>query len=223
MIKNTTLGLILGLSGYLIFVLLDSLIKKYLVINYPVFEINFFISLFTLIPIFIILLFLKKWHVLINNKIHIQLFRGCLGMICGALIINSFKNHTLSEIYPILFSMPFILTIFSYFFLREHVGIRRWMAVIIGFLGVLIVARPGTIHFSWSLFGLFISAIILATNIIIIRKLAKSQSAIAFTFYGSISGIILSGFITRNNFIVPNTLDLYIFIVAFQFYFTCIQ
>ena len=215
--KNTnlnTLGIILGFSGYLIFVLLDSIIKKYLVFSYPVFEINFFISMFTLIPIIITLFFFNSWHVLLNSKIHIQLLRGCLGLLSGALIINSFKQHALSEIYPILFSTPLILTIFSYFFLREKVGIKRWSAVLIGFIGVLIVSRPGTIHFTWALFGLFISAIIFATNIIIIRSLAKSQSAIAFTFYGSIAGLILSAIITSRNFIYPTNNDLFIFLIC---------
>ncbi len=97
--KNlNTLGIILGFSGYLIFVLLDTLIKKYLIPVYPVFEINFFVSLFMLIPILITLSFFNSWHVLINNKIHIQLFRGSLGILSGALIINSFKQHYFSEI-----------------------------------------------------------------------------------------------------------------------------
>ena len=212
--NSNTLGIILGFSGYLIFVLLDSIIKKYLVISYPVIEINFFISLFTLIPITLTIYFLKSWYVLINNKIYIQLLRGCLGLLCGALIINSFKNHSFSEIYPILFSAPLILTIFSYFFLKEKIGIKRWSAVLVGFLGVLIVSRPGTIHFTWSLFGLFIAAIILATNIIIIRSLAKSQSALAFSFYGSIAGILLSCILTSQNFILPTNHDFFIFLIC---------
>lgn len=209
-----TLGIILGFAGYLTFVLLDTIIKKYLVFSYPVFEINFFISFFTLIPIILTIFFLKNWHVLFNNKIHIQLLRGCLGLLCGALIINSFKLHKFSEIYPILFSAPLILTIFSYFILKEKVGIRRWIAVLIGFAGVLIVSRPGTIHFTWSLFGLFIAAIILATNIVIIRSLAKSQSAIAFSFYGSIAGLFLSSILTTQNFIFPTNIDLFIFLIC---------
>ena len=56
-INNNSLGIILGFAGYLTFVLLDTLIKKYLVSFYPVFEINFFISLFTLIPIILTLFF----------------------------------------------------------------------------------------------------------------------------------------------------------------------
>ena len=76
------------------------------------------------------------------------------------------------------------------------------------------MSRPGTIHFTWSLFGLFLAAIILATNIVIIRSLAKSQSAIAFSFYGSIAGLILSSILTRNNFIYPTNGDLIIFTIC---------
>ena len=190
---NKFLGIFLGFAGYTIFVFLDSIIKKYLIQHYPVLEINFYICLFSLIPISIALQFISGWHVLINNKVHIQLFRGFLGLICAAIIINSFKNHAFSEIYPILFSAPLILTIFSYFILKEKVGPRRIIAVLIGFVGVLIVSRPGTVHFTFSLFLLFIGAIILAVNVLLIRMYANNQSSIAFAFYGFLAGLVLSG------------------------------
>ena len=86
--RSKFIGFVLGISGYSIFVFLDSLIKKYLVDFYPVFQINFLISFFTLVPIIIALVFLKSWNLILNNKVHIQLLRGMLGMLCGALIIN---------------------------------------------------------------------------------------------------------------------------------------
>jgi len=207
-------GFFLGFSGYIIFVLLDSIIKKYLIYKYPVLEINFFICLFSFLPIIVTLTFFGGWSSLLNNKIHIQLFRGILGLTCGALIINSFKNHAFSEIYPILFSAPLILTIFSFFILKEKVGAKRWAAVIIGFIGVLIVSRPGTVHFTLALFGLFIAAIILAINVIIIRKFATSQSSIAFAFYGFLSGLIISGIIISQNYVPVDQSDYFTLVVC---------
>ena len=203
--KSSSFGLLLGFSGYTLFVLLDSIIKKNLVNQYPLFEITFYICLFSFIPILITLTFVGNWKGLINNKVHIQLLRGLLAIICGALIINSFKHHALIEIYPILFSTPLILTLLSYFVLKEKVGISRWLAVILGFVGVLIVSRPGTIHFTLALLGLFLAALILAINVLIIRLLANSQSSIAFAFYGSVAGLVLSGMICYSNY-VPITL-----------------
>ncbi len=212
--NNNALGLILGFSGFTIFVLLDSIIKLNLVNKYPVLEINFFICLFAFIPIIAALTIVGNWNTLINNIIHIQLLRGVLGLICGALIVNSFKRHALIEIYPILFSTPLILTILSHFVLKEKVGIRRWSAVLIGFAGVLIVSRPGTIHFTLPLFGLFFAAIILALNVLIIRRLADTQSSIAFAFYGTVVGLVISGMFSFQNFVSVPLEDLIIFVVC---------
>jgi drug/metabolite transporter (DMT)-like permease len=212
--NSNTFGLILGFSGYTIFVLLDSIIKLNLVNKYPVLEINFLICLFAFIPVLAALAIVGNWNTLINNKIHIQLLRGVLGLICGALIVNSFKRHALIEIYPILFSTPLILTILSHFVLKEKVGIRRWSAVLIGFAGVLIVSRPGTIHFTLPLFGLFFAAIILALNVLIIRRLADTQSSIAFAFYGTVGGLVISGMFSFQNFVSVPLEDLIIFVVC---------
>ena len=212
--NNNFFGFALGFSGYTIVVLVDSIIKLNLVNKYPVLEINFLICLFAFIPVIAALAIVGNWNTLINNKIHIQLLRGLLAVICAALIINSFKRHALIEIYPILFSTPLILTILSHFILKEKVGIRRWLAVLIGFAGVLIVSRPGTIHFTLPLFGLFFAAIILALNVLIIRSLANTQSSIAFAFYGTLVGLVISGMFSFQNFVSVPLEDVIIFIVC---------
>ena len=212
--KDKFLGIFLGFAGYTIFVFLDSIIKKYLVQDYPVLEINFYICLFSLIPISIALQFVTGWGVLINNKVHIQLFRGFLGLICAAIIINSFKEQAFSEIYPILFSAPLILTLLSYFVLKEKVGPRRIIAVLVGFIGVLIVSRPGTIHFTFSLFLLFIGAIILAVNVLLIRMYANNQSSVAFAFYGFVTGLVLSAVFAYNTYVPLIGNDIYIFLAC---------
>ena len=86
-------GICLGFAGYIIFVLLDSIIKKYLVQDYPVLEINFFICLFSLIPISFALHFISGWKVLINNKVHIQLLRDHLFQRVNFSLIYGIQNH----------------------------------------------------------------------------------------------------------------------------------
>ena len=212
--NNNSFGLLLGISGYSLFVFLDTIIKKYLVQQYPIFEITFFICLFSFIPILITLTAVGNWNGLINNKIHIQLLRGILAIICGSLIINSFRYHALFEIYPVLFATPLILTSLSYFFLKEKISKLRWSVVLIGFIGVLIVSRPGTFHFTLAIMGLFIGAFILAINVLIIRFLANSQSSIAFAFYGSVAGLFVSGIISYFNYVPVTLTDLLILILC---------
>lgn len=212
--NNNFFGLLLGISGYSLFVFLDTIIKKYLVQQYPIFEITFFICLFSFIPILTTLTVVGNWNGLVNNKIHIQILRGVLAIICGSLIINSFRYHALFEIYPVLFATPLILTTLSYFFLKEKVSILRWSVVLIGFIGVLIVSRPGTFHFTLAIMGLFIGAFILAINVLIIRFFANSQSSIAFAFYGSVAGLFVSGIISYFNYVPVTLADLLILILC---------
>ena len=212
--NNNFFGLLLGISGYSLFVFLDTIIKKYLVQQYPIFEITFFICLFSFIPILTTITVVGNWNRLVNNKIHIQILRGILAIICGSLIINSFRYHALFEIYPVLFATPLILTSLSYFFLKEKVSILRWSVVLVGFIGVLIVSRPGTFHFTLAIMGLFIGAFILAINVLIIRFLANSQSSIAFAFYGSVAGLFVSGIISYFNYVPVTLADLLILILC---------
>ena len=212
--NNNPFGLLLGISGYSLFVFLDTIIKKYLVQQYPIFEITFFICLFSFIPILTTLAVVGNWNKLVNNKIHIQILRGILAIICGSLIINSFRYHALFEIYPVLFATPLILTVLSYFVLKEKVSILRWSVVLIGFIGVLTVSRPGTFHFTLAIMGLFIGSFILAINVLIIRFLANSQSSIAFAFYGSVAGLFVSGIISYFNYVPVTLADLFILILC---------
>ena len=212
--KNNFFGLLIGLSGYILVVFVDTIIKLNVVEKYPVIQISFFICIGAFIPILITLIIFRNWSSLLNNKIHIQLLHGALGIVYGTLIINSLKKHSLIEIYPILFSSPLILIILSYYVLKEKVGIRRCLAVLIGFIGVIIVSRPGTIHFTIPLFGLFIAAIIHSFRVLLIRQSGNTQSSVAFTFYGCVSGLIISGFISYPNFIIVQKIDLVVLLMC---------
>ncbi len=211
---NVLGGVSIGFLGYTLFVVLDTIIKKYLANDYSVFQINFFICLFSFIPTIITIHFLHAWKTLKNDLILIQLLRGIFGLISGAFVVNSFRSLALNEIYPIMFSAPLFLIILSHFFLGEKVGIRRWSAVLIGFIGVLIVSRPGTIHFTMSYLGLFVSAFLIAINIALVRKFSKNHSSISFTFYAFLSAAIINGLLAMNNYTIMTFNDTMILILC---------
>ena len=211
---NVLGGVSIGFLGYTLFVVLDTIIKKYLANDYSVFQINFFICLFSFIPTIITIHFLHAWKTLKNDLILIQLLRGIFGLISGAFVVNSFRSHALNEIYPIMFSAPLFLIILSHFFLGEKVGIRRWSAVLIGFIGVLIVSRPGTIHFTMSYLGLFVSAFLISINIALVRKFSKNHSSISFTFYAFLSAAIINGLLAMNNYMAMTLNDTMILILC---------
>ena len=211
---NVLGGVSIGFLGYTLFVVLDTIIKKYLANDYSVFQINFYICLFSFIPTILTIYFLKSWNTLKNDLIFIQLLRGIFGLISGAFVVNSFRSHALNEIYPIMFSAPLFLIILSHFFLGEKVGIRRWSAVLVGFIGVLIVSRPGTIHFTTSYLGLFVSAFLIAINIALVRKFSKNHSSISFTFYAFLSATIINGLLAMNNYMAMTFNDTMILVLC---------
>ena len=211
---NVLGGVSIGFLGYTLFVVLDTIIKKYLANDYSVFQINFYICLFSFIPTILTIYLLKAWNTLKNDLIFIQLLRGIFGLISGAFVVNSFRSHALNEIYPIMFSAPLFLIILSHFFLGEKVGIRRWSAVLVGFMGVLIVSRPGTIHFTTSYLGLFVSAFLIAINIALVRKFSKNHSSISFTFYAFLSAAIINGLLALNNYMAMTFNDTMILILC---------
>ena len=211
---NVLGGVSIGFLGYTLFVVLDTIIKKYLANDYSVFQINFYICLFSFFPTIITIHFLHAWKTLKNDLILIQLLRGIFGLISGAFVVNSFRSHALNEIYPIMFSAPLFLIILSHFFLGEKVGIRRWSAVLIGFIGVLIVSRPGTFHFTMSYLGLFVSAFLIAINIALVRKFSKNHSSISFTFYAFLSAAIINGLLAMNNYMAMTLNDTMILILC---------
>lgn len=211
---NIISGISIGFLGYTMFVVLDTIIKKYLANDYSVFQINFYICLFSFIPTILTIQTMHNWKSLKNKIITLQLFRGLLGLTSGALVVHSFREHALNEIYPILFSAPLFLTIISHFFLGENVGIRRWLAILIGFIGVLVVSRPGTIHFTLGYLGLFFSALLMAVNIALVRKFSTNQSSIAFTFYAFLSATIINGFLSINNHLIMPVSDVLILLIC---------
>ena len=79
---------------------------------------------------------------------------------------------------------------------------------------MVIVSRPCTIHFSLSLFLLFIGAILVSVNVLLIRMYANNQSSIAFAFYGFLSGLVLSAFLTYNIYVPLKAFDIYIFLIC---------
>lgn len=89
------------------------------------------------------------------------------------------------------FSAPLFITILSYFWLREAVGWRRWLAVTVGFGGVLVMLRPGGTLFDWAALLAVLSGLSYGFSMILARKLGRSETAPAMAFWGN--AVFLAG------------------------------
>ena len=78
-----------------------------------------------------------------TKRVGLHFLRCFFGLIALLSIFTALRNLPLATVVSISFAAPIFTTIFSIFFLREKVGIYRWLAVIIGFVGIVIIAEPG--------------------------------------------------------------------------------
>ena len=104
---------------------------------------------------------------------------------------------SLEKITALHFIVPFIVTILAVIFLKEKVGIRRWIAVIVGFIGSLIVMRPGFLDVNLASLSAFGCGVCYGFYLIITRKLSNTDNPLlTLLFTGVVGAIIMTSMST---------------------------
>ncbi|WP_417622706.1 DMT family transporter [Parasphingorhabdus sp.] len=129
----------------------------------------------------------RGWPSIVSNKHHLHILRSVLGIFAMGLNFWAMTLLPLADATTISFTVPIFATLFAAIFLREKVGMRRWSAILIGFVGVLIVVQPGG-----SLIPAFGAAIALAGALVtagvtqIIRILGRTETSTSTIFWFSV-------------------------------------
>ncbi|MEM7195224.1 MAG: DMT family transporter [Pseudomonadota bacterium] len=132
------------------------------------------------------------WACIRTNQLTLQLVRAILIVFSNFFFFTSIVVISLGEAMSIFFVSPLLITLLSVVFLRETVGWRRWIAVAIGFAGVLVILRPGTPEFQWVTVFPVLAALCYASAQIIARHLKDSESASTLAFYIQIVFVVFS-------------------------------
>ena len=101
----------------------------------------------------------------------------------------AFSLMPLAEAISLLHTTPLFMTALSVIVLRESVGFRRWSAVIIGFIGMLIVVRPGTEMIAGGGLYMLIAALMIGCSTTVVRMLNRHDDPVCITFYFTLTGI----------------------------------
>ncbi|MBO6480795.1 MAG: DMT family transporter [Pelagibacteraceae bacterium] len=206
MSKNI-LGLFYMLISVTFFSLMDVLVK--VTGEYALGEILFFRSLFGLIPIFFLIPKNRLKNFYKTQKISLHFYRSLFGTIAMASIFIALRNLELAETVAMTFAGPIFVTLFSIFFLSEKVRLTRWSAVIIGFVGVIFISRPG--FETANIFYIFpiIFCLGFAAVCILIRKLTlygESVWLIAF-YFTLVSGLVGLATFPFGGWLIPTKID----------------
>ena len=178
--------------------------------HYPLGEVLFFRGFFGLIPIFFLIpkKRIKNFYVTKRPFLH---FKRCVsGLIAIIAIFLALRKLPLATVVSITYAAPIFTTIMSIFFLSEKVGIYRWIAVLVGFIGILIISEPGFSSLNMYYFYPIIFCIGLSYVAITLRQLSTTEPIWLIGFYFSFSIMICSFFTIFDGWIVPNAKDFFL-------------
>lgn len=182
-------GIIFMTMGLFLFAGLDAL-AKFLTSDYHPVQVAWVRLGGLAIGAFVIIL-LKGRSVFETPKRHLQIARGFAAAGSAIFFIIAITYVPLADAFAVTFVAPFIVTIMGAVFLKEKVGIRRWSAIIIGFIGMLIVVRPGMGVLHPAVFLVFIAASCFAVRQILSRALASSDDTSTTIVYTALTSFIL--------------------------------
>jgi drug/metabolite transporter (DMT)-like permease len=162
--------------------------------DYPTGEVLFFRGFFGLIPTYF-LIPRDKLLSFYKTERKLEHFLRCFaGMIALVAIVIALRELPLAVVVSLSYAAPLFITVLSIFLLSEKVGIFRWLAVLIGFIGVIIIAEPGFKGMNYLYFLPLIFCIGMAFVTITIRKLSTTEPiwliSIFFTITISIAGLV---------------------------------
>ena len=201
-------AILINLSAWMIVPIMDAL-AKYLSWSLPVLQITwgryFFTVVFTLS---FMLIFFRKNLVWSKNP-KLQFFRGLILLSANILFFYSISVISLAKALTLAFIHPLIVTALSPILLNENVGIKRWIAVLIGFIGVLIVIRPGFLEINTASLAAFGTGVCYGFYLMITRKLSDTDNPLLTLLFTGIVGAVITSSIMPAVWIAPTLKEWY--------------
>lgn len=191
--KRVALGAISALIAVTCFSINDASIK-FLSGDYALHQIVLIRSVIALAVLFAVIVPLEgNLGAFKTKRFGMHLLRGCCVVFANMTFFLGLAVLPLADAVAVFFISPLIITAMSVIFLGEKAGPRRWLAIVIGLIGVLIMLRPGTDSFQPTLLLPFSAAFAYAGLHIMTRKIGGTESAATMSFYIQLTFILVSG------------------------------
>ena len=184
-------AIIFNLLAWVMLPIMDGF-AKYLSAELPVLQITWARYFFTVVFIFPLMLFFFKKYLVWTDEPKLQLIRGLILLTANISFFYSISVISLPKALTLAFVAPLVVTAFSPFFLGESVGYRRWAAVIIGFIGSLVVIRPGFLEINLASLAALGTGIMYGFYLIITRKLSTSDNPLLTLLLTGVVGAIIA-------------------------------
>ena len=176
---------------------------KYLSSDLPVLQITWARYFFTVAFTLPIMFFFFRKNLVWTDKPKLQLIRGLILLTANVCFFYSISIISLAKALTLAFIAPLIVTAFSPIFLGEKVGFRRWSAVTIGFIGSMVVIRPGFVEINLASLAALGTGVMYGFYLIITRKLSSSDNPLLTLLLTGVVGAIIISFVMPFVWIKP--------------------
>ena len=201
-------AIILNLSAWVMLPIMDGF-AKYLSSTIPVLQITWSRYFFTVIIVLPVMLFFFRKNFKWTEQPKLQLIRGLLLFCANILFFYSISVISLAKALTLAFIAPLIVTILSPIILGEKVGFRRWVAVITGFIGSLIVLRPGFVEINLASVAALGTGFLYGIYLIVTRKLHNSDHPLLTLLLTGVVGAIIGSMIMPTVWVQPTITEWY--------------
>jgi drug/metabolite transporter (DMT)-like permease len=185
-------AIIFNLLAWVMLPIMDGF-AKYLSADLPVLQITWARYFFTVAFILPIMFFFYRNQLKWTDKPKLQFIRGLILLTANICFFYAISVISLAKALTLAFIAPLIVTTFSPIFLGEKVGFRRWSAVIVGFIGTLVVIRPGFVEINLASVAALGTGVMYGFYLIITRKLSTSDNPLlTLLLTGAVGAIIIS-------------------------------
>ena len=187
------------------FSIMDIIVKWS--IEYPIGQVLFFRGFFGIIFYFCIIPRDRLHNFYLTKRAGLHFLRCLSGLIALVAIFIALRSLPLAIVVSISFAAPIFTTIFSIFLLNEKVGLFRWLAVLVGFIGILVITEPGISSLNIYYVSPIIFCLGLSYVAIAIRQLSTSEPVWLISFYFSLAITLLSFLTIPQGWIMPDLRD----------------
>ena len=182
---------------------IKDVFAKFLSSDLSVLQIAWARYFFAVAFVFSIMFFFFRKNLVWTDKPKLQLIRGLILLTANLLFFYSISIISLAKALTLAFIAPLVVTAFSPIFLGEKVGFKRWSAVIIGFIGSMVVIRPGFVEINLASLAALGTGVMYGFYLIITRKLSSSDNPLLTLLLTGVVGAIIISFVMPFVWIKP--------------------
>ena len=188
-------AIIFSLLGWMFLPVMDGF-AKFLSNDLPILQITWARYFFTVVFTLPVMIFFFKKQLVWSDNPKLQILRGLILLSANICFFYSISIISLAKALTLAFVAPLIVTAFSPVMLGEKVGFRRWTAVLVGFIGSLVVIRPGFVELNFASLAALGTGILYGFYLIITRKLSTSDNPLlTLLMTGMVGAILVSAII----------------------------